>query len=168
MITNIIRNINLFVDGRGYAGQIEEITLPKITSTMQEYKAGGMSAPIDIPMGGHEKLETDFTLRSFDPDVLKLFNVNMGSEVKLTARGAVTTDAGKIKAVIVKMEGLIKEFDMGAWKAADELKLKVSMSLKYYKLEFDKKDIIESNPEKMELKVNGKDLLADTRTALGL
>lgn len=168
MITNIIRNINLFVDGRGYAGQIEEITLPKLTPTLQEYKAGGMSAPIDIPMGSHEKMEADFTLKSFDPEILKLFKVNFGSDVPFTARGAVQTDTGETIAVVVSMQGIVKEFDMGTWKAADEVKLKVSMSLRYYKLEYNGEVLIESDPVNMRLIINGEDQLAQTRAALGM
>ena len=168
MITNVIRNINLFVDGRGYAGQIEEITLPKLTPTLQEYKAGGMSAPVDIPMGSHEKMEADFTLKSFDPEVLKLFNVNFGADVAFTARGALQSDNGDTTAVVVSMRGIIKEFDMGTWKAADEVKLKVSMSLRYYKLEHNGSTLIESDPVNMVLMVNGVDQLAETRSALGM
>lgn len=168
MITNIIRNINLFVDGKGFAGQIDEITLPKITPTLQEYKAGGMSAPIDIAMGSHEKMEADFTLKSFDPQILKLFNVNFGNDISFTARGAIQTNTGETIAVIVNMKGIIKEFDMGTWKAADEVKLKVSMSLRHYKLEYDGEVLIESDPINMVLNVNGVDQLAQTRTALGM
>lgn len=168
MITNIIRNINLFVDGKGFAGQIDEITLPKITPTLQEYKAGGMSAPIDIAMGSHEKMEADFTLKSFDPQILKLFNVNFGNDISFTARGAIQTNTGETIAVIVNMKGIIKEFDMGTWKAADEVKLKVSISLRHYKLEYDGEVLIESDPINMVLNVNGVDQLAQTRTALGM
>ncbi len=56
MLPKILRNFNVFVDGRGYAGKIEEITLPKLTIKTEEYRAGGMDIPISIDMG-MEKLE---------------------------------------------------------------------------------------------------------------
>lgn len=168
MIADVIRNINLFIDGRGYAGKVEEMTLPKLSPTLQEYKAGGMSAPIDVPMGSHDKLEAELTLRAFDPEVLKLFSVNPGSVVPFTARGALQDDDGSVRAVAVTMRGLIKEYDMGAWKAADEVKLKLGLSLRYYKLEYDGQVLIESDPVNMVLIVDGVDQLADTRRALGL
>lgn len=168
MIADIIRNINLFVDGRGYAGKVEEITLPKLTPTLQEYKAGGMSAAVDIPMGGHEKLEADITLKAFDPDVLKLFNVNLGNQAQFTARGALQDDNGTTRAVVVSMKGLIKEYDMGAWKAGEEMQLKLGLSLRYYRLEYDGEVLIEADPVNMKLEVNGNDQLADTRKALGM
>ncbi len=168
MLTDIIRNINLFVDGRGYAGRVEEMTLPKLTPVLMEYKAGGMSAPIDVPMGSHEKLEAEVTLKAFDPEVLKLFNVNQGSDVAFTARGALQDGDGTTRAVVVTMRGLIKEYDMGTWKAAEEVQLKLGLSLRYYKLEYDQKVLIESDPINMVLTVDDKDQLADMRQALGI
>ena len=32
MIVDVLRNVNLFVDGRGYAGTVEEVNLPKLVS----------------------------------------------------------------------------------------------------------------------------------------
>ncbi len=168
MISDIIRNINLFVDGRGYAGKIDELTLPKLTPTLQEYKAGGMSAAIDIPMGGHEKLEADISLKAFDPEVLKLFNVNQGANIPFTARGAIQDDDGTNHTVIISMQGIVKEYDMGAWKAAEEVQLKLGLSLRYYKLEYDGQVLIESDPVNMVLVVNGVDQLAETRRSLGV
>lgn len=31
MLPKILKNFNVFVDGRGYAGKIDEVTLPKLT-----------------------------------------------------------------------------------------------------------------------------------------
>lgn len=42
MIPKILKNFNLFVDGRGYAGKAEEVTPPKLSLKTQEF--GGMDA----------------------------------------------------------------------------------------------------------------------------
>ena len=42
MLPKILKNFSAFVDGRGYAGRVDEITLPKLTIKMEEYRAGGM------------------------------------------------------------------------------------------------------------------------------
>ncbi|WP_410541965.1 phage major tail tube protein [Wolbachia endosymbiont (group A) of Portevinia maculata] len=65
MLPKILKNFNVFVDGRGYAGKIDEITLPKLTIKTEEYRAGGMDIPINIDMG-MEKLEADFTFAEYD------------------------------------------------------------------------------------------------------
>lgn len=51
MLPNILKNFNVFVDGKGYAGKIDEITLPKLTIKTEEYHAGGVDIPISIDMG---------------------------------------------------------------------------------------------------------------------
>ena len=45
MLPKILKNFNVFVDGRGYAGRVDEITLPKLTIKTEEYQGAGMSAP---------------------------------------------------------------------------------------------------------------------------
>lgn len=45
-IVNILRNVNVFVDGRGYAGRAQEVTLPKLAVKTEEHRAGGLDAPI--------------------------------------------------------------------------------------------------------------------------
>ncbi|BET34742.1 hypothetical protein wCIFem_11920 [Wolbachia pipientis] len=48
MLPKILKNFNVFVDGRGYAGKIDEITLPKLTIKTEEYRAGGMDITVNI------------------------------------------------------------------------------------------------------------------------
>ena len=38
MLPKILKNFNVFVDGRGYAGRVEEITLPKLTIKTKSIK----------------------------------------------------------------------------------------------------------------------------------
>ena len=82
-----LKNMSLFVDGKGYAGCIEDITLPKLTLKTEEYHAGGMDVPIEIELG-MEKLECQFSLYKFDKSVLGLFGITQGSLTPLTIRGS--------------------------------------------------------------------------------
>ena len=36
----VLKNMNLFVDGRGYAGRVDEIELPKLTSCRRHGRSG--------------------------------------------------------------------------------------------------------------------------------
>ena len=51
MLPRTLRNFSLFVDGTGYAGKVTELTLPTLTIQNEEYRAGGLDAPIAIDMG---------------------------------------------------------------------------------------------------------------------
>ena len=66
---DVRKNFNLFVDGKGFAGQIEEFTPPKLTLKTEEFRAAGMDAPIELTMG-LEKLEASFSLIAVDRAVL--------------------------------------------------------------------------------------------------
>ncbi|MFW8594927.1 phage major tail tube protein [Cribrihabitans neustonicus] len=50
-IRNILKNFNLFVDGRGFAGELGDYTPASPSVAAEEYRAGGMDGPTDIDMG---------------------------------------------------------------------------------------------------------------------
>ena len=167
-IKHILHNFTVFVDGKGKIGRVNEFTPPKLAVKTQEFNAGGMSAPVDVPMGAHEKLEAELTLNGFDPDVLKLFSVVTGQTIPITMRGASLDDDGTTHDMVIKMRGFIQEMDRGNVKVGDEATLKLSLSLNYYKEEQDGHTLIEADPVNMVMMVNGIDQLAATRKALGV
>jgi P2 family phage contractile tail tube protein len=168
MLPKILKNFAVFVDGRGYAGKIEEITLPKLTIKTEEYRAGGMDVPIAMDMG-MEKLETDMTFSDYDPEIFKLFGIISGNLVALTLRGALQEpDKTDAIPVVLHLRGTIRELDFGTWKAAEKATLKMAMDLRAYKLVYNNADVIEIDAENMIRKINGADQLATFRTALGL
>lgn len=164
---DVRKNLNLFVDGRGYAGQIEEFNAPKLALKTEEFRAGGMNVPIELTMG-MEKMETDFSLVSYDRDLLSLFGVTEGALVPFVAREALESFDGTITAVVHTMRGKIKEIDPGTSKAGDKPSLKISMALVYYKLQHGDKVVQEIDAENMIQTINGNDVLAGMRGALGI
>ncbi|WP_425974064.1 phage major tail tube protein [Tepidimonas sp. HKU78] len=73
-LPRVLKNMNLFVDGRGYAGRVDEIQLPKLTLKTEEHRAGGMDLPVELDLG-MEKLEAQLTISDFDPELFKLFGL---------------------------------------------------------------------------------------------
>ena len=164
---DVRKNINLFVDGRGYAGQVEEFNAPKLALKTEEFRGGGMDAPVELTMG-MEKLEADFALISFDRDVLALFGVSEGSQVPFVARESLESWDGAVTAVVHTMRGKIRKLDPGTSKAGDKPSLKVEIALSYYKLQHGDRVIHEIDVENMVRVVNGVDSLAEVRAALGM
>ena len=108
MLPKILRNFNVFVDGRGYAGKIDEVTLPKLTIKTDEYRAGGMDIPVNIDMG-MEKLEADFTFAEYDSELFRLFGLINGNSVALTLRGGMQGGGSNdIEGVIINLEAFLK------------------------------------------------------------
>lgn len=165
--SKLLKNFNLFVDGRGFAGQIDELQLPTLALTVEDFRAGGMDTSIAVEMG-QEKLEVTFTLSAYDGTVLGLWGVGQGSTVPLTARGALESLDGTVEAVVVNMEGTIRSIEPGAWTAGEKSSLVFSMDLRSYKYTQNGSLIHEIDVVNMIRKVNGVDRLAAQRTALGI
>lgn len=164
---NVRKNINLFVDGFGQAGQIEDYNAPKITLQTEEFRGGGMGGPLKITMG-HEALDTDFSLISYDAQVLRLMNIREGFDTQLTARQALESNDGSVVAVVHNMRGKITELDAGTSKAGDKGTLKVSMALSYYKETHNGVVVHEIDVENMKWIRNGVDAYELIRNALGM
>ena len=166
MIPKILKNFNLFVDGRGYAGRVEELTLPKLSIKTEEIKNGGMDIPIEVDMG-MEKLECEFTLSEYDEEVIKLFGLRVGVPNPLTLRGAQDSEKGVV-AVVISLDGVLRSLDFGNWKAGEKATLKVNVALRYYRLEIDGKELVEIDASNMIRKINCNDQLDDIRNAIGV
>lgn len=167
MIVEILRNVNLFVDGRGYAGRVLQVTLPKLTVATEEHRAGGMDAPAEIDMG-LEKLEAGWTMASVDADLLRRWGLAPGETTPCVFRGALQSEAGGVTAVAATCRGLIREIDYGDWKPGEKSELKAMMAVRRYKLEIDGETIHDVDVENMVRVVDGTDQLAAQRAALGI
>lgn len=164
---NVLKNFALFVDGRGFAGNVEELQLPELQLTTEDFRGGGMDMPISVDMG-MEALAASFTTTKHDADTLALFGVGPGNTVPLTARGALESMDGTATAVTVTMRGEIKSVSPDAWKPGSKATHQYTVSLSYYKYEQGGTVIHEIDAMNMVRIVNGTDRLAAQRSALGM
>ncbi|MFC3902567.1 hypothetical protein SAMN05421749_103324 [Acinetobacter marinus] len=164
---DIRKNFNLIVDGKGYAGSTDEFNLPELSLQTEEYRAGGMDAPIDITMG-MEKLVADFTLHSHSRDVLSLFGIRQSASVAFTVYESMESYDGTITQVVHNMRGKIVKINQGAAKAGEAAKDKYDLSLDYYKQTIGGSTVHEIDVINMVRIINGTDVLADVRSALGM
>jgi len=167
MAENIIKNCNCFVDGRGYAGNVAELTPPKFTIKTDEHRAGGMDAPVDIDMG-MEKMEAGFKFTKYDPDALSLVGIADGYLVPLTFRAAAQSDDGTVTPIVIQMRGMLKEVDKGTWKPGDKATLDFKMNVRYYKETVAGVVIYEIDIDNFVRKIGGVDMLLGQRLALGM
>lgn len=166
MIPKILKNFNLFIDGRGYVGKVEEVNPPKLNIKTEEFRAGGMDSPAMIDMGV-EKLEGSFTLLEYDKDVLKQFGLVAGNAVSVTLRGAMQDDT-TVSPIIIKLRGMYTEMDMGKFAAGEKGTLQCAIACRYYSLEIDGEKLIEIDIDNMTRVIGGQDKLVDMRKALGI
>lgn len=159
-------NFTAFVDGRGYAGRVTEVTPPKLALKMTEFRAGGMDAAVELETG-MEKLEASLSFAEFDQEIFRQFGLLDGNVVQLTLRGAMVDD-DTTEEIVIQLRGKYKELDSGSWKGGDESSLKATVACRYYKLTIGGNELIEIDVENMVRKIDGKDQLAEQRKALGL
>jgi len=161
-----LKNFSLFVDGRGLAGLIQTLTLPTLTTKMEEFRGGGMDAPVEIDMG-MEKLEGTFELAEYNPDMIALYGL-ASQNTQMTARGAMRRDGEDAVPVVVNMTGVVKQLEKGDWVAGDATSGTFTYSLRYYKLTIGGRELVEIDKVNMIRKINGVDQLATIRTAIGV
>ncbi len=162
----VLRHFALFVDGRGYAGKVEEITLPKLTIKTEDYQSGGMDAPLDIEMG-MEKLECDFTMAEYDPALFAMWGMVPGNFVNITLRGGMDKD-GVVVPIVIMLTGTWKEIDMGSWKAGEKAQLKIQVTARFFDMAIGGATAIHIDVANMVRIVNGVDQLASMRAAIGV
>ena len=163
-----LKNFALFVDGESYVGEVTEVTLPKLTRQTEDFRAGGMSGPIKSNMG-LEGLELQWKTAGYLRSLLAQWGISTTSGVLLRFAGALQSDdTNGIDSLEVVVRGYHTEMDFGTAKAGDPTEIQITSALSYYRLSLNGQTIIEIDlPNLVEI-VNGQDLMADVRTAIGL
>ena len=145
---------------------ISKLSDEELKNKTEEFRGGGMDAPIDIDLG-MEKMECQFTLVDFDAELMKLFGLVDGNAVQVTLRGALCDD-NSVTPMVISLRGMYKELDFGKFKAGDKGTLSASVSCRYYKLNINNSDVIEIDVDNMIRKINGTDVMSEIRDALGI
>lgn len=164
----ILKNMNLFVDGRGYAGKVDELSLPSLALKTEEHRAGGMDVPIQVDMG-MEAMEMSCTLSDFDPDVFRSFGLLDSVGLPITVRGATQAQgSATVTPVVVNVRGGWKTIDPGAWSPGNKNPLSLTCAASYFRLTIGGEDLVEIDAINMVRRINGVDQLEGQRTAIGL
>lgn len=160
-----IKNYNLYVDGTSYAGEVEEVNLPKITLKNEEYRAGGMDAPITIDMG-MEKLEADFQISGMKSEIYRLLSTSKAFNI--TLRAAVSDETGDITPHIAVLRGKVRAIEPATVKTGEKGNLKVMLDVTYYAHTIGAEQILEIDVPNMVRKFADNDVLKLVRQAIGL
>ncbi|WP_186113270.1 phage major tail tube protein [Burkholderia gladioli] len=163
-----LKNFNLFHNGELFAGQVAELTLPKLTRSTEDWRGGGMSGPIKIDFG-HEAIQLEWTAGGFMKSVLQQYGALKHDAVLLRfAGGYQGEDSTAYDSVEIVVKGRHTEIDMGTAKAKEDTAFKVTTSASYYKLSVNGETLIELDFVNMIENIGGTDLAASLRTAIGL
>ena len=162
-----LKNFDLFQDGVSWLGQIPSVTLPKLTRKMEKYRAGGMGGSVSIDFG-QDDMEASFTAGGMLYSALVAYGATTHDAVMLRFAGAYQAeDTGSYDSVEVVMRGRYSEIDFGDGKTDTDTEHKFTFPLSYYKLRVNGVDLIEIDTVANIFNVNGMDIAAAQRNAIG-
>lgn len=162
-IPDILKNFSVFINGRGYAGLVDEVELPEIKFKMEEHRAGGMDVPYEIEMG-QEVMTSKLTFATYPADIIRALNEG----VRVQLRGALVNDATRATtAITVELGARPKMFGAGSWKAGDKAQGEIELTVDYYRWNQGGADLFEIDTINMIRVIGGVDQLAAQRAALG-
>ncbi|KUY95477.1 phage tail protein [Burkholderia territorii] len=163
-----LKGFNLFHNGTNFMGEVAEVNLPKLKRKMEAWQGGGMGGPIKIDFGNDE-LQLEWTCGGFMEDVVSQYGILKHDGVQLRfAGGYQREDSKRFDSIEVVVRGRHEEIDMGRAKAKEDTEFKVTTNASYYKLTMNGRVLIELDFVNMIQRVNGDDLIADLRAAIGL
>ncbi len=164
-----LKQMIMFNDGNAYVGETVSVTLPKITRKFDSYRGGGMNRAVKIDMGGGDDLDLEATYGGPMREILRQHGMTSMSGVGQRFVGSYQNDdTGEVDSIEVVTRGRHEEMDMGESKPGESGEFKVKSALTYYKLVWNGETIIEIDVLGMIEIVDGVDIMAAHRDALGI
>jgi P2 family phage contractile tail tube protein len=161
-------NANIYLDDNNHLGKALEVEVPKITEKVSEHQTLGMIGPVEL-FQGIEKMEMKIKWAALHKDLLS--NLSPTSANKLTVRAAqhVYENSSVVgtKSVRCTVVGRVKEIAPSAMKPG-EGDVETTFAVDYYKKTIDGVDVVEVDIPNYIYKVNGEDIYASIRDALGI
>jgi len=165
-----LKHLNMFMDGGNWIGVSEDYTPAKLSQKFEAYRGGGMMGAANIHMGLDDSaLDTSFTFGGVEADLVKRMGVAKIDGVALRFAGSFQRDdTGEVVPVEIVQRGRFKELDRGTFKSGDNSQSKISMVNTYYKETMNGVVLCEIDLINMIWIVDGVDLMAEHRKAIGL
>jgi len=165
-----VKYLNLFNNSVNWVGIVESLTLPKLTEKFEKYRGGGMPGSVDISLGLDDgALDTEFTIGGTEALLFRQMGTVTADGIMLRFTASLQRDdTGEVQALELVTRGRHKELDSGEFKQGDSSTTKVSSTNTYAKLTLNGEVLYEVDTINMVWVVDGKDLLAEHRAAIGL
>ncbi|MBK1874595.1 phage major tail tube protein [Marinobacter sp. 1-3A] len=163
-----LKHFNLFGNGDNWQGQIASLTLPPLVRQMEEFRGGGMNAPVDIDHG-MEKLEFQWTPAGLIPELFDNFGTSQLDKDMLRFAGSYQRDdTAETVPVEIVVRGRHREINMGDAESGSDNTQSITTTVSYYKLTIGGEEVVEIDVIGMVEKIRGVDRLKEHRNNIGL
>jgi len=165
-----LKNMNTFHDGVSYMGVSKSVTLPVLARKMEAYRGGGMNGPVKADLGfSDDGLQLEWKIGGIDDQVIKQFANQSASGLMIRFAGSYQRDdTAAVSAVEVVVRGRHETIDMGEAVSGEDTEHTITTTCSYYKLTMDGSVLVEIDLLNFVENVNGVDMLAAQRRAIGL
>ena len=159
-----ISDVNVFIDGIGHLGVVEEVKLPEIKQKLESVNVGGIER--DIQTGIFEKMEAEITLTEYSPIVYAAMAANMKKGIPATfICKANIVQGGVKKGVVATIAGDITVTD-NSLKGGETAKRTIKVSVRKYVWEVDGKQGVMIDVDNLIAVIDGVDVLEELRKNL--
>ena len=165
-----LKHMNMFNDGNSHMGIATTVTLPNLARKIEAYRAGGMDGPVGADLGGADELmKVVWKVGGYDLIVIRQYGHPRADGVQLRFAGSIQRDdSGEVSAVEVVMRGRHESLNFGDSTTGSDTEHEITTVLTYYKLTIDGRVEVEIDRLNFIFIVDGVDLLAEHRKAIGL
>lgn len=165
-LPHVLTDLNVFIDGDTFAGQLNKMTMPKFILKTVEKLTSGTAGSIERSLGRLEKLESEITMEAYDQRLMALPGNPASRDEVVIVRGAL--DVGSEHAeVICRFSGLWKDLDLGEWSPEKEVELKSMVAIEHFELEIDGREYVYVDKLTNVWRMGGVDLTKQIRACLG-
>lgn len=165
-----LKNMNLFNNGTSYMGVAKSATPPPLSRKMEGYRGGGMNGPVKADLGwGDDGIQFEWKTGGLDLIVLKQFGMIKADGVMLRLAGSYQQDdTGIVDAVEIVVRGRHETIDMGDSAPGENTEHSITTTCTYYKLTVNGEVLIEVDLLNFIEIIDGVDMLAEQRKAIGI
>jgi len=157
MKPTVSKYYNLFIEGKGFLGKVEDFKEPNI-KTMKAESALGYKIDIGVP----EPLEAEATISSINDVIYTAMQKSDSAKFEIKE---IVVEDGKEITVYHTMLGPF-EFEYDSTKIKETKKAKIKFYPSQYTKEIDGKEVIFVDVFAPILRENGKDVLEETRNKI--
>ena len=139
-----LNDVEIFINGQNNLVGIGEVELPNLETATVSLNQIGMVSEYDAVLTGHyKKLEAKIKMECIDETLL---NFNNERELMIECKGVIQkmnkiTHAPTYIGIDVTFKGMLKKFDGPKLKPGNKLEASLDLSLSYYKVMIDGKEI---------------------------
>lgn len=163
-----LKLMNLFNEGQSYLGETTSVTLPPLKKLTEPFRAGGMLGPVKTVLG-LDAIDVEWTCGGYMEHVVRQFGVIGAAGLMLRWTGAYQRgDDERVDAVEVVVRGFHEEIGGGERKTGEDTEFSVKTACSYYKEVFNGETLLEIDFLNSIWVVDGVDVMAAHRAAIGV